>query len=74
MILKLSSVVYLRVVTAKKQRQVDIDNVRENNARVTHDYAGGDLLYVEISGIYLKLDYKRQGLYIITEIFTNATV
>ena len=39
-----------------------------------HDYAIINLVYVEITGIYHKLDYKKQGPYIITEVFTNGTV
>ena len=34
----LASVVDWRVATAKNQRQVDIDNVKENVRKVTHDY------------------------------------
>ena len=68
------SVVEWRVVTAANQRQVDIDNVRENARQVTHDYAIGNLVYVEMTGIYRKLDYSKQGSYIITEVFTNSTV
>ena len=54
--------------------QVDIDNVRENAKRVTHDYAIGNQVYVEMTSIYGKLEYKKQGPYIITEVFTNGTV
>ena len=39
-----------------------------------HDYAINNLVYVEITGIYLKLDYGKKGTYIITEFFTNGTV
>ena len=39
-----------------------------------HDYKIGDPLHVKMSGIYRKLDYKKQGLYIITEVFPNVTV
>ena len=39
---KLASVVDWQVATAAKQRQVDIDNVRENANQVTHYYAIGD--------------------------------
>ena len=70
----LSSVVYWNVATAAKQRQLFIDNVSENAKRVTHDYAIGDWVYVEMTGIYRKLDYKKQGPYRITEVFTNAIV
>ena len=70
----LSPVVEWRVATDVKLRQVDIDNVRENDKRFTHDYAIGDQFYVEMKVIYRKLYYKKQGLYIITELFTNGTV
>ena len=48
----LASVVDWRVATAVKQRQVDINNVRENAKQVVHDYAIGDQVYVEMTGIY----------------------
>ena len=70
----LAPVVDWRVVTAKNQRQVDIDNVKENARKITHDYKIGYQLYVKMSGIYRKIDYKKQGPYIITEVFTNVTV
>ena len=42
MLYNLASVVDWLVVTFAKQRQVDIDNVRENAKRVTYDYAIGN--------------------------------
>ena len=72
MLFNLASVVDWRVVTAVKQRQVYIDNVRENAKRVTHDYAICNPVYVEMTGIYRKIDYKKQGPYITTELFTNG--
>ena len=74
MLFNLASVVDWQVVTDAKQRQVDIDNVRENAKQVMHDYTIGDLFYVEMTGIYRKLDYKKQGTYRITEVFINGTV
>ena len=74
MLFNLGSVVDWKVVTAAKQRQVDIDTVRENSKQVTHDYAICNQVYVEMTGIYRKLDYRKQGLYRITEVFTNGTV
>ena len=41
----LTSVVDWRVATAVRQRQVDIDNTRENSKIVTHDYDIGDQVY-----------------------------
>ena len=70
----LASVIDWRVATPVKQLQVDIDNVKENAKRVTHDYAIGDQVYVEMTGIYRKLDYKKQGPYIIAEVLTKGTV
>ena len=70
---KLSSVFNWRVSTAAKQRKVDIINVRENAKRVTHECAIGNQVYVEMTGIYRKLDYRKQGPYIITEVFKNGT-
>ena len=55
------------------QRQVDIDNVQYNDRLVTHDYAIGNLVYVDMTGIYRKLNYDKQAPYIITVVFTNST-
>ena len=62
----LPTVIDWRVATSAKQCQVDINNIRENAKRVTHDYAIGNIFYVEMIGIYCKLDYKKQGPYRIT--------
>ena len=55
MLFNLTSVVYWLVVTAAKQCQLDIDNIRGNAKQVTHDYAIGDHVYVEMTGIYRKI-------------------
>ena len=34
-----------------------------------HDYAIGDRVYVGMTGIYRKLDYKKQGPYRMAEVF-----
>ena len=52
---------------------MDIDTVQEKSNSVTNDYAVGGLVYVEITGIYLKPYNKKQGPYIITEVFANST-
>ena len=70
----LASFVDWQVVPAAKQRPVDIDNIRENAKRVMHDYAIDNQVYVKMVGIYRKLDYRKQGTYIITDVFTNGTV
>ena len=46
MLFNLASIVDWRVVTNAKQRQVDIDNVREKSKRVMQNYAIGNLVYV----------------------------
>ena len=74
MIFNLASVIDWWVITAAKQRQVNIDNIRENARQVTHDYKIGNQVYVGITGIYCKLDDKKQGPHRITEVFTDDTV
>ena len=39
-----------------------------------HNDATGNWVYVEMNGIYLKLDYKKQGPYRIKKVFANGTV
>ena len=51
MISKIASVVYWRVITAKKKRQVDIDNVQENSRRVAHYYAVENIVHLKMTGI-----------------------
>ena len=41
---------------------------------VTHDYAIGNPVYVEMTVNYQKIYCKKQGPYIITELCTNGTV
>ena len=72
MLFTLTSVVDWRVVTSTKQCQWDIDNVREKARQLTYEYAIGDRVYVEMTGIYHKLGYKKQGTYRITEVFTTV--
>ena len=58
-IFNLMSFVDWLAVNAETKRQVDIDNVWGNARPVTHDYAIGNQVYVEITGIYHKLDYNK---------------
>ena len=74
MLFNSTSVFDWKVTTAAKHHKIEIDNVRENAKRVTHDYAIGNQVYVEMTGIYHKLDYKKKGPYIITGVFTNGIV
>ena len=74
MIFNLASFIDWRVITTGKQRQAVFDNFRGNTRRVTHDYAIDNIIYVEMTGIYQKLYYKKQRPYIITKVFTNSTV
>ena len=74
MIFNLASVIYWRAITTKKQRQVDINNVCENAKQVIFDYTVGDLVYVGMTGIHQKIDYKKIGPYVTTAVFTNGTV
>ena len=71
MVFNLTSIIYRQVITSRKQQQVDIDIVWVNARQFTHDYTVGNLVYVEMNGIYQKLDYKKQGSYRIKVVFTN---
>ena len=51
MLFNLESFIDWWFVTTAEQRQLDIDNVRENAKQVRHDYAIGDQVYVEMTGI-----------------------
>ena len=73
-IFNLLSVIYCQVITYIKQRRVDIDNLREKSNRFTHYCAIGDIVYVDKAGISCKLDSKKQGTYIIIELFKIITV
>ena len=55
MLLNLTSIVGICVVTVRKKRQVDIDNVCEKSRQVKHDYTIGDIVYLENTGIKQKL-------------------
>ena len=57
------SVVDLQVITKASKHQVDIDNVQENARQVTHEYTVNDLLYLEMTSIYRKLDHCKQEPY-----------
>ena len=70
----LTSVVDWQVVTTVNQRQVEIDHVWENARQIMHAYAICDQIYVEMTSIYRKLDYKKQDPYRTIEVFTNSTV
>ena len=47
---------------------------KKNAMQVTYDYAIGNRFYVEMTDIYCKLYYKKQGPYRIIKVFTNGTV
>ena len=42
-----------QVITAKKQRLVDIDNVLKNARLVSHEYVVGNIVFMYNNGIYL---------------------
>ena len=74
MIFNPATVVDWRVVSARKQAQVDRDNLRENAKRISYDYAVGDRVFVRNKGVQRKLDPIKHGPYTITEVHTNGTV
>ena len=71
---KITSIIDWHIVFARKYQQVDIDNARKKYKWVRNEYKIGDLIYLEEKVIYRKLDYKKQGPYIIAEVFKKDTV
>ena len=58
MIFNLASVIDWRVITNGKQQQLETDNMRENARQVTNEYAIGDPVHGDMTGIYCKLYYS----------------
>ena len=73
MLFNIASIFDLRIVTTRKHWQVDIDKARKNARQVRHDYSVSNIVYVENTVIFHRLDYNKQGPYIITEVFINGT-
>ena len=61
MVFNLVSDVDLRVILARKQRQVDIYCIRKNAKLVRFIYVVSDLVHVYMTNIYRKLYYKNKG-------------
>ena len=66
----LASVLDWKVITNKKYQQVNIIyNIRKNSRPLIHDYAIGDIVYVNMTEIYHKLGYNKYRVYRITKVF-----
>ena len=74
MLFNLKTVVDWKQISARKQKQVDMDNLRENSKRIDHDYQVDDKVYIARDGIYRKLEGPRLGPYKVTKIHMNGTV
>jgi len=61
-------------ISDRKQRQVDLDNLRSNTSRVDFDYQPGQQVYISRDGIFRKLEGPKLGPFPITDIYTNRTV
>ena len=58
----------------RRQEQVENTNKRENNRRLSHDYAVGDKILILKDGILRKAETKYEGPYTITQVHCNGTV
>ena len=56
MIFNIKTIVDWRTITARKQKQVIKDNLRENRGRIDHQYSVGDKVYLRPTGIQQKLE------------------
>ena len=63
MIFNLASVFDWQVITTRKHQKFDIDNVRKIAKQVRHNYKVDYLVYVDMTGIYQKLDHRKYGPY-----------
>jgi hypothetical protein len=63
-----------KIISKKKQTQVESDNLRENKGRVSHDYEPGEFVYIVPDGIHRKYEWKHEGPFRIVAIHTNGTV
>ena len=60
MMFHLSPIISLIATTASKLQKVYSNNVHENINKLSNDYIVGDLVYLDKTGIYLNLDYKKR--------------
>ena len=67
MLFNLMSLVYWRVVTARKQRKIYIGSSHGNTRQVRHECIVGDLVYVDKMGIYHNTQNKNNEPYRITK-------
>jgi hypothetical protein len=74
MIFNLRTVANWKEISDRKQRQVDLDNLRSNKSRVDFDYQPGQQVYITRDGIFRKLEGPKLGPFTITDIYTNGTV
>ena len=70
----LMSIVDLRVITDIKVQQFYIDNYDEKGKWVKYGYCVDNLVYMDTTGIYCKIYYRKHGMHRITEDFTNGIV
>ena len=75
MLSNLKSVINWKETSSRKQKQVDLDNIRENRNRIDYDYPRiGQQIYVIRDKIHCKLDGPKKGPYTITDVFSNGTI
>lgn len=61
-------------IQQSKQNRINRNNARENAKRISHDYAPGDLVTLERTGIIPKLSLPRMGPYTVVQAHENGTV
>jgi hypothetical protein len=62
-------------IVARKLRQAQIDNARENNSRIDHSYAVGDLVLILLNKRPMpKLARPTEGPYRVIKVNFNGTV
>ncbi len=60
-------------VRLKKQKDIDKNNVKENDLRINHDYQIGDKVLITNNDIDRKLNRPTKGPFHIIQVYTNGT-
>ena len=68
MLFNLKSVINWKETSSRKQKQVNLDNIRENRNRIDYDYPRiGQQIYVIRDKIHRKLDGPKKAPFTITD-------
>jgi hypothetical protein len=75
MVLPMKSMADWGTIEQQRQKEMALNNRRENASRISHDYKVGDNVLLKKPGKHLrKLESPRTGPHTVTAIYTNGTL